>query len=56
MMAEFRALGIVNIERGENELHLSWKTKQSISWFLGDEFKKKRNNCENEPILSLRNP
>ena len=45
IMAEFRALGIVNIERGETETSLIVaKLIKEYSWFLGDEFKKLRNN------------
>ena len=45
IMAEFRALGIVNIERGETETSLIVaKLNKEYSWVLGDEFKKLRNN------------
>lgn len=45
IMAEFRALGIVNIERGETETSLIVaKLIKEYSWFLGDEFKKLGNN------------
>jgi hypothetical protein len=44
-MTEFQALGIINIERGEIETSpVIAKLDKEYGWFLGDEFKKLRND------------